>query len=60
MSKKPDPKPAPKPIPPAPEMEQMLGDKTPAYVEWMRDHNPQEFAIRYAGRRTHLGYHPHP
>ena len=60
MSKKPDPKPAPKPIPPAPEMEQMLGDKTPDYVEWMRDHHPQEFAIRYAGCRTHLGYHPHP
>ena len=60
MSKKPDSKPAPKPIPPAPEMEQMLGDKTPAYVEWMRDHHPEEFAVRYAGRRTHLGYHPHP
>lgn len=59
MSKKPDPKPAPKIIPPAPEMEQMLGDKTPAYVEWMRDYHPQEFATRYAGRRTHLGYHPH-
>ena len=58
MSKKPDSKPAPKHIPPAPEMEQMLGDKTPAYVEWMRDHHPEEFAIRYAGRRTHLGYHP--
>jgi hypothetical protein len=60
MSKKPDPKPVSKTIPPAPEMEQMLGDKTPAYVEWMRDYYPQEFAIRYAGRRTHLGYHPHP
>jgi hypothetical protein len=57
MSKKSEPK---KDIPPAPEMEQMLGDKTPAYVEWMRDYHPQEFAIRYAGRRTHLGYHPHP
>ena len=31
-----------------------------ACVEWMRDHHPEEFAIRYAGRRTHLGYHPHP
>lgn len=60
MSKKPDSKHTPKTIPPAPEMEQMLGDKTPAYVEWMRDHHPEEFAIRYAGRRTHLGYHPHP
>lgn len=57
MSKKTEPK---KDIPPAPEMEQMLGDKTPAYVEWVRDHHPQEFATRYAGRRTHLGYHPHP
>ena len=46
MSKKPDSKPVPKNIPTAPEMEQMLGDKTPAYVEWMRDHHPEEFAIR--------------
>lgn len=47
-------------IPPAPELDPMLGDKTPAFVEWMRDYHPQDFAIRYAGRRTHLGYHPHP
>jgi hypothetical protein len=49
-----------KDIPPRPEMDPMLGDKTIELVEWLRDHHPQEFAIRYAGRRTHLGYHPHP
>jgi hypothetical protein len=43
---------------PAPEMDPMLGDKTPAYVEWVRDNDPAEFARRYAGRTTHLGYHP--
>lgn len=41
-----------------PEMDPMLGDKTPAYVEWLRDNAPVEFQRRYAGRRTHLGYTP--
>jgi hypothetical protein len=36
----------------------MLGDKTPAYVEWLRDNDPEEFARRYSGRRTHLGFTP--
>lgn len=39
-----------------PEMDPMLGDKTPAYVEWLRDNAPVEFQRRYAGRRTHLGF----
>lgn len=41
-----------------PEMDPMLGDKTPAYVEWLRDNAPVEFQRRYAGRRTHLGFTP--
>ena len=42
--------------PPQPEMDMMLGDKTPAFVEWLRDYSPEEFKKRYAGRTTHLGY----
>ena len=30
------------------------GDKTPAFVEWLRDNRPEEFAERYKTRRTHL------
>jgi hypothetical protein len=41
-----------------PELDPLLGDKTPAYVEWLRDNAPVEFHRRYAGRKTHLGYHP--
>jgi hypothetical protein len=42
----------------APDLDPMLGDKTPAYVEWLRDNDPEEFARRYSGRRTHLGFTP--
>ena len=53
-------KPKPKQdIPPRPEMDPMLGDKTIALVEWLRDYAPEEFQKAYAGRSTHLGYHPH-
>jgi hypothetical protein len=31
-----------------------FGDKTPAVVEWYRDHDPKEYRRRYAGRKTHL------
>jgi hypothetical protein len=41
-----------------PDMDPMLGDKTPAYVEWLRDNAPVEFHRRYAGRKTHLGSIP--
>jgi len=41
-----------------PEMDPLLGDKTPAYVEWLRDNAPVEFYRRYAGRKTHLGFIP--
>lgn len=40
-----------------PEQDPMLGDKTPEFVEWLRDHDPEEFARRYKDRRTHLGWH---
>lgn len=54
MSKKTDSK----NIPPRPEMDPMLGDKTIELVEWLRDYAPEEFQRTYAGRSTHLGYHP--
>jgi hypothetical protein len=54
MSKKTEPK----NIPPRPEMDPMLGDKTIELVEWLRDYEPEEFQRTYAGRSTHLGYHP--
>lgn len=54
MSKKTEPK---IDIPPQPEMDPMLGDKTPAFVEWLRDYQPEQFKSQYAGRTTHLGYH---
>jgi hypothetical protein len=46
-------------IPPRPDMDPMLGDKTIALVEWLRDYAPEEFQKTYEGRETHLGYHPH-
>jgi hypothetical protein len=30
------------------------GDKTPKFVEWLRDNRPEEFEERYRNRRTHL------
>jgi hypothetical protein len=43
-------------VPPA--LDPEMGDKTPAYVEWLRDNAPVEFQRRYAGRKTHLGFNP--
>lgn len=37
----------------APEMDPALGDKTPAFVDWMHTHHPEEAAKRYLGRKTH-------
>lgn len=45
-----------KTIPPQPEIDPMLGDKTHAYVEWLRDYHPEQFKAQYANRTTHLGY----
>lgn len=42
-------------IPPMPAINPLQGDKTPAVVEWYRDHKPEEYKTRYAGRKTHLG-----
>lgn len=55
--KKPAKEKKPAPATEPPEQDPMLGDKTPEYVEWLRDHDPEEYAKRYQGRRTHLGWH---
>ena len=34
-----------------PPMNPMQGDKTPAVVAWLREHEPSEFERRYKGRR---------
>ena len=34
-------------IPKAPKMDPRFGDKTPAYVEWLRKYKPKEFRARY-------------
>jgi hypothetical protein len=47
--------PPPSGRPPMPEADPMLGDKTPELVEWYRDNDPDEYARRYRGRKTHLG-----
>jgi hypothetical protein len=39
-------------IPSAPEMDPRMGDKTPAYMEWLAKYNPEEFKKRYAGRKA--------
>lgn len=44
-----------KPATACPPMDPSLGDKTPEVVEWYRDNQPEEFARRYRGRKTHLG-----
>ena len=38
----------------APERDPEMGDKTPAFVEWVRKHYPDEFVRRYRNRITHL------
>ena len=45
-------------IPPRPDLHPLLGDKPIALVERLRDYAPEEFQKTYAGRETHLGYHP--
>lgn len=37
----------------APEQDPMLGDKTPAFVDWLYANRPEEAARRYQGRKTH-------
>lgn len=40
--------------PDAPKCDPMAGDKDPVFVEWLRDNHPADYAVRFAGRRTHL------
>lgn len=40
--------------PPPPPQDPRLGDKTPAYMEWLGHYFPEEFKERYRGRKTHL------
>ena len=35
-----------------PEQDPRMGDKTPAFVEWMFKHKPEEAKKRYAGRKV--------
>ena len=44
-------------IPPAPPQDPYLGDKTPAFMEWVAKFHPDEFAKRYAGRKTPVTDH---
>lgn len=43
---------APTAIPPCPPMDHRYGDKTPAVVAWYREHKPDEYATKYAGRKV--------
>jgi hypothetical protein len=46
------PTPPPQDVPPEPEMDPRLGDKTPAYMEWLAKFYPEDFKKRYAGRKV--------
>lgn len=48
-------------IPPEPEMDPKLGDKTPAWMQWLATYFPEKFKVRFKGRKTHLttGINPH-
>jgi hypothetical protein len=53
MTKKPAPKKSEE-IPPAPALDPQAGDKTPAYVEWLREYHPEEYVARFSARKHHL------
>lgn len=37
----------------APPMDPDMGDKTPAFVDWLYENHPEDAARRYYGRKTH-------
>lgn len=47
-----EPSPPPQEVPKAPEMDPRLGDKTPAYMEWLAKFFPEDYKKRYAGRKV--------
>jgi hypothetical protein len=47
-------------IPPEPPQDPRLGDKTPAYMQWLGTYFPEKYEERYKGRRTHLNVGPNP
>jgi hypothetical protein len=53
MTKKPAAK-KPEEIPPPPALDPQAGDKTPAYVEWLRQYHPEEYVARFSTRKHHL------
>jgi hypothetical protein len=48
----PDPKAKKKDIPPAPKKDPRFGDKTPAFVEWMKRYKPEEYRALYGIKGT--------
>ena len=54
-------RPPPSEVPPAPEMDPKLGDKTPAYMQWLGTYFPEKYKEQFKGRKTHLttGLNPH-
>src|SRR5262245_392862 len=45
-------------IPPEPPMDPRMGDKTPAYMEWLSKYHPELYEARYKGRKTPVGKVP--
>ncbi len=37
---------------PEPPMDPRMGDKTPAWMQWLRDTHPEDFKKRYQNRKT--------
>lgn len=50
----PSPQEIPPGLPPMPKVDPAAGDKTPDVVRWFKKYWPEEYAIRYKGRKTVL------